>query len=151
MYFSRWRIIAVIAAIVLGMLVALPNVMSRDTLAKLPGWVPTRQVNLGLDLRGGAYLLLQIDTDTLNKERLETALDSARGAGSPPPPAAAPHEGMVGEPAEPLGTDPRPGNVGHAAGVPCQRHGLLASRRVPQPDAVLSAGRVEVGVAGRRC
>ena len=80
MYFSRWRIITVIAAIVLGMLVALPNVVSRDTLAKLPGWVPTRQVNLGLDLRGGAYLLLQIDTDTLNKERLETALDSARGA-----------------------------------------------------------------------
>jgi len=80
MYFSRWRIITVIAAIVLGMLVALPNALSPDTLAKLPRWVPTRQVNLGLDLRGGAYLLLQIDTDTLNKERLETALDSARGA-----------------------------------------------------------------------
>ena len=80
MYFSRWRIIGVIAAIVLGMLVALPNALSPDTLAKLPRWVPTRQVNLGLDLRGGAYLLLQIDTDTLNKERLETALDSARGA-----------------------------------------------------------------------
>jgi len=80
MYFSRWKIITVIAAIVIGMLVALPNVVSRDTLAKLPGWVPTRQVNLGLDLRGGGYLLLQIDMDTLNKERMETALDSARGA-----------------------------------------------------------------------
>src|SRR5882757_6384893 len=80
MYFSRWKIITVIAAIVIGMLVALPNAVSPDTLAKLPGWVPTRQVNLGLDLRGGGYLLLQIDMDTLNKERMETALDSARAA-----------------------------------------------------------------------
>jgi len=80
MYFSRWKIITVIAAIVLGMLVALPNAVSPDTLAKLPGWVPTRQVNLGLDLRGGAYLLLQVDMDTLNKGRMESALDSARGA-----------------------------------------------------------------------
>jgi SecD/SecF fusion protein len=80
MYFSRWKIIAVIAVCVLGMLIAVPNMMSRDTLAKLPGWVPTRQVNLGLDLRGGSYLLLQIDLDALNKERLDSALDSARTA-----------------------------------------------------------------------
>src|SRR4051812_41908402 len=38
-------------------------------------------------------------------------LDSPRAAGSPPPPAAARHEGLVGDPAEPMGTDPRPGNV----------------------------------------
>jgi SecD/SecF fusion protein len=80
MYFSRWKIIAVIAFCVLGMLIAVPNMVSRDTLAKLPGWVPTRQVNLGLDLRGGGYLLLQIDMNTLNAERLETAVDSARAA-----------------------------------------------------------------------
>jgi SecD/SecF fusion protein len=80
MYFSRWKIIAVIAVCILGMLIAVPNMMSRDTLAKLPGWVPTRQVNLGLDLRGGGYLLLQIDMNTLNAERLETAVDSARAA-----------------------------------------------------------------------
>jgi len=80
MYFSRWRIIGVVVAIVLGMLVALPNAVSPDTLAKLPRWVPTRQVNLGLDLRGGGYLLLQLDLATMNKDRLESTLDSARGA-----------------------------------------------------------------------
>src|ERR1700679_2263549 len=79
-YFSRWKIIAVIAVCVLGILIAVPNLLSRDTLAKLPGWVPTRQVNLGLDLRGGSYLLLQIDLNTLNKERLDGTLDSARTA-----------------------------------------------------------------------
>jgi SecD/SecF fusion protein len=80
MYFSRWKIFAVIAVCVLGMLVAVPNLFNRDTLAKLPAWVPSRQVNLGLDLRGGGYLLLQIDLNTLSKERLEGAVDSARAA-----------------------------------------------------------------------
>ena len=80
MYFGRWKITTVIAVCVLGMLIAIPNLLSRDTLAKLPHWVPTRQVNLGLDLRGGGYLLLQIDTDTMAKERLDGTLDSARGA-----------------------------------------------------------------------
>jgi len=41
-------------------------------------------------------------------------LDPTRGAGSPPPAPAAPHEGLVGQPQEPMGNDPRPGNVGHA-------------------------------------
>jgi hypothetical protein len=38
-----------------------------------------------------------------------------RLAGSPPPQVAAPHEGLIGEPEEPVGDDPRPGNVGHSA------------------------------------
>jgi SecD/SecF fusion protein len=80
MYFGRWKIIALIAVCVLGFLIAAPNLVSKDTLAKLPGWVPTRQVNLGLDLRGGSYLLLQIDLSALNKEQLDNTLDSARGA-----------------------------------------------------------------------
>ncbi|HTJ65800.1 MAG TPA: protein translocase subunit SecD, partial [Alphaproteobacteria bacterium] len=80
MYFSRSRIIAIIAICVVGMLLALPNLFSKEQLAGLPSWVPTRQVNLGLDLRGGSYLLMQIDLETLNKERAETILDSARTA-----------------------------------------------------------------------
>jgi SecD/SecF fusion protein len=79
-YFSRWKIIAVIAVCVLGAIIAAPNLISRDTLAKLPGWVPTRQVNLGLDLRGGSYLLLQIDLSELDQERLGNTLDGARAA-----------------------------------------------------------------------
>jgi SecD/SecF fusion protein len=79
-YFSRWKIIAVIAACLLGVLIAVPNVVSKQTLDQLPGWVPKRQVNLGLDLRGGSYLLLQIDLSALNKERLDNLLDSTRAA-----------------------------------------------------------------------
>ena len=46
--------------------------------------------------------------------------DESCAAGSPPLPQAAPHEGLVGNPAQPLGSDPRPGNVGHAAEAPVE-------------------------------
>jgi SecD/SecF fusion protein len=78
MYFSRWKVLSIIALIVVGVIIAIPNLMSRETLAKLPSWLPTRQVNLGLDLRGGSYLLLQIDMSQLDKERLDNTLDEAR-------------------------------------------------------------------------
>ena len=44
-----------------------------------------------------------------------------RAAGSPPPPQAGRHEGLVGNPPAPLGSDPRPGNVGHAAEAPVEQ------------------------------
>jgi SecD/SecF fusion protein len=77
-YFSRPKILGVIALCAIGVLVAAPNLFSQSTLAKLPSWAPKRQVNLGLDLRGGSYLLLQIDLSTLDKERLDSTLDGAR-------------------------------------------------------------------------
>jgi SecD/SecF fusion protein len=79
-YFSRWKIIGIITFIVLGILLAAPNLVSKDMLAKLPGWLPTRQVNLGLDLRGGSYLLMQVDLGELNKEWLDSTVDAARAA-----------------------------------------------------------------------
>ena len=42
--------------------------------------MPWRQVHLGLDLRGGSYLLLQVDLDAVRKERLDTILDRTRQA-----------------------------------------------------------------------
>ena len=40
--------------------------------AEWPGWLPSRLVNLGLDLRGGAYVLVEVDTDEVYAERLES-------------------------------------------------------------------------------
>ncbi len=79
-YFSRWKILSVIAICVLGALIAAPNLISRQALDQLPSWLPKRQVNLGLDLRGGSYLLLQVDLSELSKERLENTADAARAA-----------------------------------------------------------------------
>jgi len=75
MYFARWKITAILAVCVLGALVCIPNLIPR---ASMPDWLPARQVNLGLDLRGGSYLLLEVDVNAVVRERLEGLADGAR-------------------------------------------------------------------------
>ena len=77
-YFPKWKAILVIAVCVAGFLFALPNVLSRDTLDALPGWLPHKQVSLGLDLQGGSHLLLEVETDAVVREMLESLVDRVR-------------------------------------------------------------------------
>ncbi len=66
------------AIIVIGVLLALPNILSPELRAKLPGWLPDRPVTLGLDLRGGSHLVLEVDADALMRNRLQTMEADAR-------------------------------------------------------------------------
>ncbi len=81
-YFAKWKIILVVAVCALGILYAAPNLLDRRTAAEisqvLPEWMPTRQINLGLDLRGGSHLLLRVDWEAVVAERLESLADSLR-------------------------------------------------------------------------
>lgn len=78
LYFSRWKVTGILAICLLGILLTLPNVFTKDQLGKLPSWVPAHQVSLGLDLRGGTYLLMEVDVDAVVRERLESAVEGAR-------------------------------------------------------------------------
>src|SRR5690606_35617623 len=51
---------------------------TQQQLEAMPSWFPKRQVTLGLDLRGGSYLVLEVDAATLKKERMRALLDDAR-------------------------------------------------------------------------
>jgi protein-export membrane protein SecD len=73
--FQKWKLILVFGVVLAGFIFALPNVIPSSTLAKLPDWVPHDQVNLGLDLQGGAHLLYQID----DKELIDDWLGTIRG------------------------------------------------------------------------
>ncbi len=75
MYFSRLKSATILAVCLLGVLLCLPNLMPAPLAA---GWLPWRQVRLGLDLRGGSYLLLQVDAQAVLKERLDSIADGAR-------------------------------------------------------------------------
>ncbi|MGO4439382.1 protein translocase subunit SecD [Rhizobium sp. RAF56] len=75
---SRWLVFTYSVIIVLGLLIALPNVLSQATLSRLPTWLPHSQVSLGLDLRGGSHLVLEVDEADLTKERLQSLLQDAR-------------------------------------------------------------------------
>ena len=44
-----------------GILIALPNALPQMCASRLPSWLPHDRVNLGLDLQGGSYLLLEVD------------------------------------------------------------------------------------------
>ncbi|WP_111641798.1 protein translocase subunit SecD [Marinimicrobium alkaliphilum] len=56
--------------VLLGLLSALPNVLPLTFTQHLPSWYSANQVPLGLDLRGGSQLLLNIDTTELGLDAL---------------------------------------------------------------------------------
>ena len=71
LYFPRWKYTLIAITCVLGFLLSAPNLVSKDALSNLPDWLPSNQVNLGLDLQGGVHLLLQVDVETVLSDRLE--------------------------------------------------------------------------------
>ena len=62
MRLSPWKVATYAILVLLGLLAATPNLLTRDQLDRLPDWLPKQQVTLGLDLRGGSQLLLEIDS-----------------------------------------------------------------------------------------
>ncbi|TXL79524.1 protein translocase subunit SecD [Vineibacter terrae] len=77
---SPWKVTAYALIVLFGVLAALPNLLTREQLALLPDWLPKQQVTLGLDLRGGSQLLLEIDGDAVRSDRLSSLSDSAAAA-----------------------------------------------------------------------
>jgi SecD/SecF fusion protein len=76
---SRWVIATYVAIILFGILTALPNVLPQSVLDRLPAWA-NHQVSLGLDLRGGSHLVLEVDAKALVEERLQTLSRDLRRA-----------------------------------------------------------------------
>lgn len=75
LHFARWKTVTILAVCLVGTLIAMVNLAPRSA---FPSWFPARQVSLGLDLRGGSYLLLEVDLNTVVRERLESMIDGAR-------------------------------------------------------------------------
>lgn len=78
MYIAKWKIVLILAVCLLGAAFAAPNLLGRQTAEQLPAWLPHRQINLGLDLRGGSHILLQLDSSAIIRERLESLADGIR-------------------------------------------------------------------------
>ena len=70
LHFSRFKTILILGVCLLGILLSIPNFLRPGI---LPDWVPQPRVNLGLDLQGGSYLLLEVDMNSVVKERLAGA------------------------------------------------------------------------------
>jgi preprotein translocase subunit SecD len=75
MYFSRLKAAAILGVCLIGLLVSLPNAFPPPA-----AWIPWRTVHLGLDLKGGSYLLMEVDMKAVIKERLDGLVDAVRQA-----------------------------------------------------------------------
>ncbi len=92
--FPPWKQTLILGLCALGILIALPNAFygrverandARTAMAAgeaatpeliadaagWPRWLPSRLINLGLDLRGGAHVLVQVETADVYGERME--------------------------------------------------------------------------------
>src|SRR5256886_6615636 len=77
LYFANWKVLLICGVCLLGLLLSALNLLTPAQLAYLPSYA-RKQVALGLDLRGGSYLLLQVDIAAAQRERLNTTIDSVR-------------------------------------------------------------------------
>jgi preprotein translocase subunit SecD len=78
LYFPKWLVTLILGICALGVVLSAPNLFSSQTLDALPGWLPKKQVSLGLDLRGGSHLLLEVDMNSVRHERFNALVDSLR-------------------------------------------------------------------------
>ena len=77
MYFTRAKTLTILAICLAGLVLCVPNFLSDATFKSLPSWAQHR-VALGLDLRGGAHILMAMDSEQLKKDWLATTRDDAR-------------------------------------------------------------------------
>jgi len=80
LHFSPFKMIAIGLFCLAAAVFALPNLFSKETVATWPNFLPQNQVSLGLDLRGGAHLLLSMDTDELREDMLTSLREDVRAA-----------------------------------------------------------------------
>ncbi len=66
--------------IVLGLLSALPNLLPESAARVLPAWYVDNKVALGLDLRGGSHLLLEVNTSNLQQDANQQLADTISDA-----------------------------------------------------------------------
>ena len=66
LHFSKWKIFGILLAVLVSIVVALPNVLPPNLQEKLRAY-NLKPMTLGLDLQGGVNILLEIDREDLKK------------------------------------------------------------------------------------
>jgi len=77
LYFSRFKALAIIMTALVVCLFAVPNFFPEAKVKTWPVWAQ-RHIVLGLDLQGGSYLLLEVDSNYVKKEKLDQVRDEVR-------------------------------------------------------------------------
>jgi preprotein translocase subunit SecD len=78
LYFPKWLVTLILGICALGVILSVPNLFPAQTVEGWPRFLPKQRVSLGLDLRGGSYLLYEVDMKSVLTERLNGAVDGLR-------------------------------------------------------------------------
>ncbi len=78
LHFSNTKVIMICAVVLASIFFALPNMIPSSMRQNFPTW--WKPMNLGLDLRGGSYLLMEVDTSAIVKEQLADLEETSRSA-----------------------------------------------------------------------
>ena len=73
--YPLWKTFIVFLIIVFGIVFAIPSIIYKEDTGN---WFLENKINLGLDLQGGSYLLLEVESEVLFKEELENFSDTIR-------------------------------------------------------------------------
>src|SRR3954447_10717248 len=79
LYFTRWKALGIILTALVVCLCAVPNFFPEATVKTWPKWAQ-RHLVLGLDLQGGSHILLEVDSNSVKKDKLEQVRDDVRRA-----------------------------------------------------------------------
>src|SRR6478672_9424207 len=77
LYFTRWKAAAILLTTFIVCAFAIPNFFPEKTVQSWPKCAQ-RHLVLGLDLQGGSHILLEVDTNAVRKEKLESLRDDVR-------------------------------------------------------------------------
>jgi protein-export membrane protein SecD len=73
--FPTWKISSILTICALAILFSFPNFIDKND---RPEFLKNTEINAGLDLQGGAHLLLEVDFDSYFKEKLDILKDEVR-------------------------------------------------------------------------
>lgn len=76
-----WVRALVVMVIAFAFAYAMPNVLPKETREALPSFMPNKAMNLGLDLQGGAHLVLEVQMSDVSKQAYENLEDQVRALG----------------------------------------------------------------------
>jgi preprotein translocase subunit SecD len=79
LYFTRWKALGIILTALVVCLCAVPNFFPEAQVKTWPAWAQRRLV-LGLDLQGGSYLLLEVDSNYVRRQKLDQIRSDAQKA-----------------------------------------------------------------------
>lgn len=75
---SKFKFFTILSVMIISVMLVIPTFLNEEQKLKLPSFMQDSEIALGLDLKGGAYILLEADTDAVIKERHIILKDTVR-------------------------------------------------------------------------